>query len=318
MPSLTSQFELAGGKGMVATALPSAAEPVSFEVLWTAYRRSLVARRRAQGTLERYEYSVRLWHGYCLAEGIPTAPAEWQRQHLEGFMTHLLATSKPATVAGHYRALRTFMTWLVDEDELDVSPMARMHAPTVPVVPPPVVDADTIARLLDACKGRGLEERRDMAIILLLSATGMRRGELVGMRVADVDLEQGTAVISGKTGTRTVPFPAAVCTAIDRYLRVRASHRQAKLPNMWLGHFGPVTGNGILQLLKRRARMANINVRLYPHLLRHTATHNLLAAGVSELDVETLLGWSSSDMLRRYGASMRSERAISSYRRLFT
>ena len=106
--------------------------------------------------------------------------------------------------------------------------------------------------------------------------------------------------------------------AIDRYLRARASHKRAKLPNMWLGHFGPVTGNGVLQLLKRRARMAGISARLYPHLLRHTATHNVLAAGVSELDVETLLGWSSSDMLRRYGASMRSERAISSYRRLFT
>ena len=120
------------------------------------------------------------------------------------------------------RILHSFCTWLVDEDELDVSPMARMHAPTVPVVPPPVVDADTIGRLLDACKGRGLEERRDTAIILLLSATGMRRGELVGMSVGDVNLEDGTAVISGKTGTRTVPFPAAVCVAIDRYLRVRS------------------------------------------------------------------------------------------------
>ena len=302
---------------MVATALPQAMEPVGLDTLWTAYRRSLVARRRAPGTIERYEYSLRFWHDYCVTQGWPTAPAEWQRQRLEAWMAHLLATQAPATASGHYRALRTFCAWLVDEDELDVSPMARMHSPTVPVVPPPVVDADTIERLIEAAKGRGLEERRDTAIILLLSATGMRRGELVGMKCADVNLEDGTAVISGKTGTRTVPFPAAVCAAIDRYLRVRASHRRAALPALWLGHFGPLTGNGVLQLLKRRARMANINVRLYPHLLRHMATHNLLAAGVSELDVETLMGWSSSDMLRRYGASMRSERAISSYRRLF-
>jgi site-specific recombinase XerD len=232
-------------------------------------------------------------------------------------MAHLLATCAPATAATHYRALRTYCNWLLEESEVDVNPMARMHSPTVPVVPPPVVDADTIGRLLDACKGRQLEERRDTAIILLLSSTGMRRGELVGMKCADVDLEAGTAVISGKTGTRVVPFPAAVCVAIDRYLRVRSQHKRASLPALWLGHFGVMTGNGILQLLKRRARMAGVTTRLYPHLLRHTATHNLLAAGVSELDVETLLGWSSSDMLRRYGASMRSERAISSYRRLF-
>jgi site-specific recombinase XerD len=192
-----------------------------------------------------------------------------------------------------------------------------MRCPTVPLVPPAVVDSDTLERLLAACKGRQLEARRDMAIVLLLASTGMRRGELVGLRVGDVDIEQGVATVTGKTGTRSVPLTAAVCVAIDRYLRVRASHKRASLPNLLLGHFGAVGGNGVLQILQRRARLAGITTRLYPHLLRHTATHNLLAAGVSELDTCTLLGWSSTSMLMRYGASQRTERALQSFRARF-
>jgi site-specific recombinase XerD len=316
---------------LVATVQPAD----GLDVLWQSYRRSLVARRRASGTIARYEQSIRFFGAYLQDHGLPMAPTEgnssggtvrqdggippsmWQRQHLEAWMAHLLATGAPATAAGHYRALKTFMAWCVDEEEINVSPMQRMHAPTVPVTPPPVVDADTVRRLLEAAKGRGLEERRDTAIILLLSATGMRRGELVGMKVSDVDLEQGTAVISGKTGTRTVAFPAVVAVAVDRYLRVRSHHRRSALPTLWLGHRGAMTGNGVLQLVQRRARIANISQHIWPHLLRHTFVHNALSAGMSELDVETLCGWASGDMLRRYGASQRGERAISSYRRLF-
>jgi site-specific recombinase XerD len=287
-------------------------------VLWSSYRRSLVARRRAPGTIGRYEQSLRFFGDYQQAQGLPTAPAEWSRPNIEGWISHLLATCAPATAAGHYRALRTFCAWLVSEEEIDTSPMQRMHSPTVPLVPPPVIDSDTIGRLLEACKGRGMEARRDTAIVLLLASTGMRRGELVGLKLADVDIEQGLATVTGKTGTRVVPLTASVCVAIDRYMRVRASHRRASLPNLLLGHFGAMTGGGVLQLLQRRARMAGVTTRIWTHGFRHTATHNLLAAGLSELDTCTILGWSSTTQLQRYGASQRTERATVAYRRLFS
>jgi integrase/recombinase XerC len=299
--------------GQAATPQPA----LTFDSLWRSYRRALVARRRAPGTVARYEQSLRFWHDYCVSNGLPTAPAEWQRWHIEGWISSLIATKSPATCAGHYRALKTFLRWCVDEDELDVSPMQRMRCPTVPLVPPAVLSADIIGALLEAAKGRGIEARRDTAIILTLAATGMRRQELVGLRLQDVDLVQGIATVTGKTGTRCVPLTAAVCVAIDRYLRVRATHRRASLPNLLLGHFGPVTGGGVLQLLKRRAAMAGITERVWVHGFRHTATHNLLAAGLSELDTCSILGWASTSMLQRYGASQRSERALQSYRRLF-
>ncbi|MGA7989448.1 MAG: tyrosine-type recombinase/integrase [Candidatus Dormiibacterota bacterium] len=310
---LSSPVEVAGSSQAAATEQPA----VSLDSLWQSYRRSLVARRRAPGTVARYEVAIRFWHDYCVTQGWPTAPSEWSRPNLEAYVVHLLATCAPATAAGHYRVLRTYCSWLVEEEELDASPMQRMHAPSVPLTPPPVVDSDTLERLLTACKGRGLEERRDMAIVLLLASTGMRRGELVGLRLQDVDIEQGIATVTGKTGTRVVPLTAAVCVAIDRYMRVRASHRRAALPALLLGHFGVMTGGGVRQALQRRAAMAGISTRLYPHLLRHSATHAKLAAGMSELDVCSILGWSSASMLQRYGASMRTERALASYRRLF-
>ncbi len=298
---------------MVATAQTEA----TFDALWTSYRRNLVARRRSPATIAGKDYTYRLWGAYRTAQGWPDEPASWQRAEVEQWIAHLLATKAPATAANNYRILHSFLTWLVEEEELEQSPMRRMRAPNVPLVPPAVVNADTLGRLLAAAKGRGFEERRDTALILLLASTGCRRGEAVGLHVGDVDVVQGFATVDGKSGQRTVPLTPAVCSAIDRYLRVRSAHRRAGSSALWLGHRGILTGNGCLQMVQRRAREAGVTTRLYPHLLRHGATHALLAAGVSELDVCTLLGWTSTNMLQRYGASMRSERAIASYRKLF-
>jgi site-specific recombinase XerD len=301
---------------MVARALPEA-DGLSLEALWTAYRRSLTARRRAPGTIERYEYSIRLWNGYLQAHGLPTAPTEWQRSHVEGWVSSLIATKSPATAAGHYRCLRTYCNWLVEEEELDASPMRRMRAPNVPMVPPAVVDADTLGRLLEACRGRGFDERRDTALLLLLASTGIRRGEAVGLHVGDVDIIGGTANVDGKSGRRTVPLTAAVCAAIDRYTRVRTSHRRAGSQMLWLGRRGALSGNGCLQMVQRRARQAGVQQHVWPHLFRHSFAHNALSAGMSELDTATILGHASTAQLQRYGASMRTERATAAYRRLF-
>ena len=76
--------------------------------------------------------------------------------------------------------------------------MARMHPPSVSYDPPAVLDEGEVMQLLSACEGRTFSDRRDMAIIRLLLDTGMRRGELTGLKVSDVDLKDATALVLGK------------------------------------------------------------------------------------------------------------------------
>ena len=65
--------------------------------------------------------------------------------------------------------------------------------------------------------------------------TGIRRGELLGIDVVDVDLAEGLVKVSGKTGPRVVPIGATTVRALDRYLRARAKRADVDDPALWLG-----------------------------------------------------------------------------------
>lgn len=255
--------------------------------------------------------------------GMPTDVSAIRREHVEAFIADQLARFKPATAANRYASLRPFFAWLIDEGELRESPMVRMRKPRLPEHAPPILSDDELRAILAACQGNGFAERRDAAIVRTFLATGARLSELANLRwtpatpeTHDVDLDLGIIRVMGKGRRERIShLGAKAVKALDRYLRLRARHRSAAEPWLWLGEKGRLRESGISQALRRRGAQAGVS-RLHPHLFRHTYAHEALASGMQEGEVMALAGWRSREMLSRYARSAERERALAAARRV--
>src|SRR5947209_1125206 len=141
------------------------------------WQRSLKAEMLSANSVRSYTEALRQFIAFADANGMPLEVGHITREHVETWLVDLAGRRAPATVAKRHVALALFFKWLVAEGELTASPMVNMKVPSVPMTPVPVVDDETLRKLLKACDGKTFADRRDMAIIRLLLDTGLRRGE---------------------------------------------------------------------------------------------------------------------------------------------
>ena len=239
-------------------------------------------------------------------------PTAVTRRHIEAFQTWMVQTRSAATALNKHKALQQFFKWLtLDEEEIEQSPMLRVRQPKTPVKLIPIIRDEDTKKLLDTCKGKDFVQVRDEAIVRLLSNTGARLSEVANPQLDDVDLSLDTVRYHGKGAKdRRVRVGPKTARAVSRYLRARSSHRGFGLPDLWLATRGAqrLSANGIKLMLKRRGQRAGVS-DVHAHRWRHTYAHEWKLAGGDTGDLMLLLGWSSEDMPRHYGASAAAERA---------
>lgn len=229
--------------------------------------------------------------------------------------------AEPATARSRQLSLRRLSAWLKEEGEASTDELLNLKPPKLDSKIVPELSEDELLALIKACRGDGaFRDRRDEAIVRVMIETGARAGEVTNVTVADLDLKGGTVIIRrGKGGKgRTVPIGPQTVRAIDRYLRLRRTHRLAAAGStvLWLGDRGKgFTYYGLHSALAHRAELAGLE-GFHPHVLRHTAAGRWLAAGGSEGGLMAVAGWTRRDMIDRYTKSTSERRAVDEARKL--
>ncbi|GAA0526961.1 tyrosine recombinase XerC [Paractinoplanes ferrugineus] len=259
-----------------------------------------------------------------LGEGMPEAggacdPASVDGRQVVAFQASVVESRSAGTGLNKHKALQQFFRWLVAEGEVERSPMSEVPKPKVVQELVEVLSDEQTRRILDVCQGQGFVQLRDQALVRMFYNTGARLSEVGDLLVSEVDLDTDSVVLTGKGGKqRRVRFGVKTAAALRRYVRARSRRPGLTgIDQLWIAAKGarPFKSNGIkirLRVLGERAGVEHVHAQRW----RHSFAHEWKLAGGDTGDLMLLMGWSSEEMPRRYGASAAAERAQAVHARL--
>jgi integrase/recombinase XerD len=195
---------------------------------------------------------------------------------------------------GCLSAIRMFHKFLMVENYAGTNPSSIIEAPRTLHKLPEFLTAPEVDALLAACDGTSGENVRDLAMLELLYATGLRVSELVNLKLREVNLDAGYLMTVGKGNKeRLVPIGESACQKVGDYLEgVRYKlDPMNQNPNLFLSRLGAaMSRQAFWNIIKKRALMAGIRKSISPHTLRHSFATHLLENGADLRSVQIMLG----------------------------
>lgn len=225
------------------------------------------------------------------------------------------------TVARRATAARVFTRWLTRTGHLATDVGAALGSPKAHKTLPPVLRADEAEALVRAAAGLADDGSpvglRDVAMIELLYATGVRVGELCGLDLDDLDHDRRVLRVLGKgRKERSVPYGTPAAEALARWLSGGRPSlaRTGSGPALFLGaRGGRIDQRAVRTLVHRRIADVPGAPDIGPHGLRHTAATHLLEGGADLRSVQELLGHASMATTQLY-THVTTDRLRAAYR----
>lgn len=202
--------------------------------------------------------------------------------------------SSKVTIDNIRRIFSSFFSWLEDEDYIIKSPARRIHHVKAPQLVKEVLSDEDLETLRDGC-----ECERDLAIVDMLTSTGMRIGELVRLNREDIDLQERKCLVLGKGNKqRPVYFDARTKLHLKDYLDSRTDNDPALFVSLHGKHKRITIGSVELRLRQLGRRL--LLQRVHPHKFRRTLATNAIDKGMPIEQVQKLLGHARIDTTMHY------------------
>ncbi len=211
------------------------------------------------------------------------------------------------SVARALACLKSFFKFLHKRNVVQVNPTANISTPKLEKRLPQFLDEQAASALMKQPDPASAQGMRDIAIMELFYSCGIRLGELIGLRVSDVDFENGTIKVLGKgSKQRVIPFGRKAKEALQRYLPQRTNllgknKGRSSADNFFLSDRGKKMNPRSVNSLTARyiGKVSEIRQKS-PHVLRHSFATHLLDRGADLRAVKELLGHESLSTTQVY------------------
>lgn len=246
-------------------------------------------------TVRGYQYYLRRFSAWIAETKHSDNVADisiWTLRRYLSSVAHL----RPRTRRGAFQPIRSLFAFLVTCEAISENPAAKVSMPKKDAAIRETVSREEARNLIAACERLRPAHRRALAraIMMVLCHTGLRRQELIDLRLDDLNLDDTPARVLVRAGkgskSRRIPMSQAVAQAVREWLALRP---QSELDYVWLYDHRRRIGHVALKSLVEDVKCAagyEGNTNIMPHSLRHFAATNLMKNGANIKQIQTFLG----------------------------
>ena len=211
---------------------------------------------------------------------------------------------KNSSIARHLSSIRSFYTYLVLTKVIKSNIFKSISNPKIAKKIPNFLYSDELNKLFSSCDESNPLGKRNILILELLYATGIRIGELVEIKIADINKNDLSIRITGKGNkTRIVYYGEYASFSLDNYLNNARNElmKEKKHDYLFVNRLGnKITTNGIRNAMDKIIINSGVKHKISPHVLRHTFATHLLENGADIKSVQELLGHESLSTTQIY------------------
>lgn len=226
------------------------------------------------------------------------------RYSIIGFLDHLQERLRGVTVQGYYRAIKAFFAFLFEEEYILRNPMKKLKSPKAEQKMMRTFNKQEIASILRYYDQMDYFGLRNYTIMCLLFSTGMRKGELLNLKLKDVNLTVDMIKVMGKgSKERVIPVSRALRRVMLQYLRKRDEYLEGVYCEYFLTNKDKrqlrISGlNAVFAKLKKDLKLGG--EKFSPHTWRHTFAKTFLLNGGDIFSLQKILGHSDITTTKRY------------------
>lgn len=254
-------------------------------------------------TLDSYQTDLKLFARWLqLNDRLLVAVSE---QYLQEYLAYRYQQKySERSTARLLSTLRRFYSYAIEAGFIDADPCAKIASPKLGKPLPKSLSESDVEQLLDAPDLDTDIGIRDLAMIELMYASGLRVSELINLQFSEISLQQGVVRVMGKgSKERLVPFGEVALLAIERYIKTaRAVYLGNKICDyLFLSKRGQkMTRQTFWYRIKAYSSQTNIKTVFSPHTLRHAFATHLLTHGADLRTLQMLLGHSDLSTTQIY------------------